>query len=345
VEQALRLGHSVINLDKLSYAAFPASESLARGDRYRLEQIDLCDAESLESVLERVDPDGILHLAAETHVDRSIDAPDMFVRSNIVGTFNLLQAALKHWRRLSHGRARDFRFHHVSTDEVFGSLDYSQPSFDELARYDPRSPYAASKAASDHLVRAWGNTYGLPVIVSNCTNNYGPKQFPEKLIPMMIINSLLELPLPVYGRGDNVRDWIFVDDHATALLRVFEQGRVGESYNIGGRCEMRNMDVVQEICRVLDEIRPRDGGRSHADLIAFVEDRPGHDRRYSVDPAKVETELGWRPEVGFSAGLRKTVNWYLRNEFWWERVRSQVYDGGRLGRNRNSRGAAVSCGS
>jgi dTDP-glucose 4,6-dehydratase len=275
-------------------------------------------------------PEVVMHLAAESHVDRSIDGPGAFIQTNVVGTYTLLQAALGYWQSLS-GPSRDaFRFHHISTDEVFGSLG-AEGYFTENTAYDPRSPYSASKAASDHLVRAWHHTFGLPVVVSNCSNNYGPFHFPEKLIPLVILNALEGKPLPVYGDGSNVRDWLYVEDHARALLLIAERGRVGESYNVGGHNEKTNLEVVRTICAILDEIAPDARIGSRERLITFVKDRPGHDHRYAIDPAKIGCDLGWRPQETFETGLEKTVRWYLDNPSWWQRIRSGVYQGQRLG--------------
>ena len=274
----------------------------------------------------------IMHLAAETHVDRSIDGPAEFLRTNVEGTFSLVQAALTYWRELGTNDATAFRFVHVSTDEVFGDLPFDEGVFTEETPYAPSSPYSASKAASDHLVRAWHATYGLPVVLSNCSNNYGPFHFPEKLIPLIILNAFEGNPLPVYGRGANVRDWLFVEDHARALGRIMMQGRIGESYNVGGRSERTNLEVVEAVCDLLDRKRPLGNGRSRRKLIAFVEDRPGHDRRYAVDPSKLEHELGWRAQESFDSGLDKTVDWYLDNEWWWRPIREHKYGGARLGK-------------
>jgi dTDP-glucose 4,6-dehydratase len=320
---------AILNIDKLTYAASP--EALAEADgnpRYAFHKLDICDGESVRGALRRHRPDAILHLAAETHVDRSIDRPAAFIETNVVGTQTLLDAALDCWRALQDKAA--FRFVHVSTDEVFGSLP-PIGSFTETSPYAPNSPYAASKAAADHLVRAWHATYGLPTIVTNCSNNYGPFQFPEKLVPLMIIKALAEEPLPVYGRGDQIRDWLHVDDHARGLRAVLERGRIGESYNIGGRCERKNRDVVEQLCAILDRLRPRPSGKPHRDLVSFVADRPGHDKRYAMDPSKIERELGWSPRIDFARGLEDTVRWYLDNRRWWESIRQQRYRGERLG--------------
>jgi dTDP-glucose 4,6-dehydratase len=322
---------AVLNLDKLTYAASPeALADVGANPRYSFVKADICHRQAVADAFRQFQPDALLHLAAETHVDRSIDRPAAFIETNVVGTVVLLEAALDHWRSLDgDGRSR-FRFHHVSTDEVFGSLG-AAGSFSETSPYAPNSPYSASKAAADHFVRAWHHTYGLPIVVSNTSNNYGPFQFPEKLIPLMIIKALREEPLPVYGRGDQVRDWLHVEDHARALRLVLERGRIGESYNIGGRCEATNIRVVERIAEILDRLRPRRSGGSHRDLITFVADRPGHDRRYAIDPSKVERELGWKPRLGFDEGLETTVRWYIDNQTWWEHIRSRAYRGERLG--------------
>jgi dTDP-glucose 4,6-dehydratase len=283
----------------------------------------------MRTAVARVAPDVVMHLAAESHVDRSIDGPGEFIHTNVVGTFVLLQQALDYWRNLPSQRAENFRFHHISTDEVFGSLG-AEGVFDEDSAYRPNSPYAASKAAADHLVRAWHHTYGLPVVVSNCSNNYGPYHFPEKLIPLTILNALEGKPLPVYGRGENVRDWLYVDDHARALLAIVERGRIGESYNVGANCERSNIAVVRAICALMDELAP-DGGGPRERLISFVADRPGHDLRYAINARKITNELGWKPLENFDSGLRKTVEWFLANRPWWERIRNGVYRGERLG--------------
>jgi dTDP-glucose 4,6-dehydratase len=323
--------HSVLVVDKLTYAGnLDSLAPVASSPRYHFAHADITNAKLMSALLERFEPDVILHLAAESHVDRSIDAPGAFVQTNVVGTFTLLQAALGYWRRLSPSRQASFRFHHVSTDEVFGSLG-EDGFFHEDYPYQPNSPYSASKAASDHLVRAWHHTYGLPTIVTNCSNNYGPYHFPEKLIPLMILNALEGKPLPVYGRGENVRDWLYVDDHADALILAAQEGRVGESYNIGGRNEHRNIDVVQAVCALVDEMAPPLPTGPREGLISFVTDRPGHDLRYAIDAGKIERDLGWRPRETFDSGLRKTVRWYLDHQAWWERVRSGVYRGERLG--------------
>jgi len=309
--------HEVFNLDKLTYAGNLASlQPIANSPRYRFLQADICDAATVAKALADFRPDVITHLAAESHVDRSIDGPADFIQTNIVGTFTMLSAALDYWRALEDEAKAAFRFHHISTDEVFGTLD-EDGFFTEETPYDPHSPYSASKASSDHLVRAWHDTYGLPVLITNCSNNYGPYHFPEKLIPLMIIKALAGDALPVYGQGLNVRDWLFVEDHARALTRVFEAGTPGESYIIGGRAERKNIEVVTRICETLDRIRPRADGRSYKEQISYVADRPGHDHRYAIDPSKIERELGWKAQESFDSGIERTIRWYLDNETWW----------------------------
>jgi len=322
--------HRVVNVDCLTYAGnLESLGDAAEHPRHAFERVDICDAPALQKVFERHQPDAVLHLAAESHVDRSIDGPAAFVRTNVVGTFTVLQEALRYWRGMSTARRLDFRLVHVSTDEVFGSLG-DTGRFTEATPYAPSSPYSASKAGSDHLARAWHRTYGLPVIVTNCSNNYGPYQFPEKLIPLVIHKAVAGEPLPVYGRGENVRDWLFVEDHAAALRTVVAEGAPGETYNVGGDCERRNIDVVRSICAVLDELRPDPLG-PHERLIEFTTDRPGHDFRYAIDASKVRRELGWSPRETFDTGIRKTVRWYLENTAWTERVMSGAYRGERLG--------------
>jgi dTDP-glucose 4,6-dehydratase len=322
--------HEVCVVDKLTYAGNLASLApVSRSNRYRFEQADIGDGERMKAIFADFQPDIVMHLAAESHVDRSIDGPAAFIETNVVGSFTLLQEALRHFRGLPEDRKARFRFHHISTDEVFGSLG-SDGFFREDTAYQPNSPYSASKAASDHLVRAWHHTYGLPVVMTNCSNNYGPYHFPEKLIPLMIINALEGKPLPVYGNGLNVRDWLYVDDHADALLTVATTGKLGESYNIGGHNEKTNIEVVKTICALLDELRPDPKG-SRERLIAYVTDRPGHDARYAIDAGKIGSELGWTPKETFESGLRRTVEWYLANPAWWGDIRSGVYRGERLG--------------
>lgn len=317
---------SVINLDKLTYAGNPANlASLTNDSRYRLVQGDICDRELVSRLLSTHRPCAIVHFAAESHVDRSIHAPDDFIRTNVNGTFTLLEAARAYWTQLNPDDKTRFRFLHVSTDEVYGSLGPSDPAFSEATRYAPNSPYSASKAASDHLVRAYHHTYGLPVLTTNCSNNYGPFQFPEKLIPLVILHASTGKPIPVYGDGQNVRDWLYVTDHCEAIRTVLVHGKPGETYNVGGRNELKNMDVVNTICSVLDEFRPNDPVVPHHKLITFVKDRPGHDRRYAMDVSKIEVELGWRPQETFETGIRKTVRWYIENESWVEAVTSGAY--------------------
>ncbi len=327
VRLAVARGHEVVNLDALTYAAcLDNVAGAAQSNLYSFEQADIRDRAALDRVFARHSPDAVMHLAAESHVDRSIDGPADFIDTNITGTFNMLEAARTYWTR--QGRPEAFRFHHISTDEVFGSLG-AEGQFTEDSPYDPRSPYSASKAASDHLVRAWAETYGLPVVMTNCSNNYGPFHFPEKLIPVAILNALAGKPIPVYGRGENIRDWLYVEDHADALLTVLARGQVGRSYNIGGENEARNIDLVQKICALLDEMHPE--GAPHARLISFVIDRPGHDSRYAIDPSRIRDELGWRPSVTLDEGLRRTVRWYLDNEAWWRPLQARQGVGLRLG--------------
>lgn len=328
VRLAVQRGHEVVNLDAMTYAANSANvASVAQSNLYSFEQADIRDRAALDRILATHAPDAVMHLAAESHVDRSIDGPADFIETNITGTFNLLEAARAHWTR--QGKPDTFRFHHISTDEVFGSLG-PEGQFTEATPYDPRSPYSASKAASDHLVRAWHETYGLPVVLTNCSNNYGPYHFPEKLIPVTILNALHGKPIPVYGKGENVRDWLYVEDHADALLLVLEEGQLGRSYNIGGENERRNIDLVRTICALLDEMAPKPA--PYADQITFVTDRPGHDARYAIDPTRIRDELGWRPSVTVEEGLRRTVRWYLDNESWWRPLLDRTGVGERLGR-------------
>jgi dTDP-glucose 4,6-dehydratase len=323
---------SVINLDKLTYAAMPAAlEECSDNDRYSFEKGDITDANTVKNIFKRHRPDGIVHLAAESHVDRSIDGPASFIHTNIVGSFVLLDVARAYWGELDAKKRKRFRLHHISTDEVYGSLSETAPAFTEDTPYSPRSPYSASKASADHLMQAWHETYGLPVVMTNCSNNYGPWQFPEKLIPTVIYNALNGNPLPVYGNGSNIRDWLYVEDHAAAIWTVFESGISGERYNIGGNAEWRNIEVVRLVCHILDELRPRNDGTSYSEQITFVTDRPGHDKRYAVNCAKICRELGWSPSVNFEKGLRKKIKWYLENEAWWKKIHQTVYDGGRQG--------------
>ncbi|MET4028373.1 dTDP-glucose 4,6-dehydratase [Marinobacter sp. MBR-99] len=327
----------VVNLDKLTYAG--NLESLAEvsdNERYTFEQVDICNRAELDRVLAQHQPDAIMHLAAESHVDRSIDGPADFIETNIVGTYTLLEAMRQYWQALEAEKKANFRFHHISTDEVYGDLPHpseipnaEEHLFTEQTAYAPSSPYSASKASSDHLVRAWQRTYGLPVLVTNCSNNYGPYHFPEKLIPLMILNALEGKPLPVYGKGDQIRDWLYVEDHARALYKVVTEGKPGETYNIGGHNEKQNIEVVHTICDILQELRPQE--RSYRDLITFVQDRPGHDMRYAIDASKIQKELGWAPQETFETGIRKTVQWYLHNLDWCQRVQDGSYQRERLG--------------
>ena len=324
VRQAIADGHDVVNLDALTYAANLANlDGVATSNRYCFERADIRDRAAIDRVFAAHQPDAVMHLAAESHVDRSIDGPAAFVDTNVTGTYTLLEAARAYW-----AGERDFRFHHISTDEVFGTLG-ATGRFTETSPYAPNSPYSASKAASDHLVRAWGETYGLPVVLSNCSNNYGPYHFPEKLIPVVILNALAGREIPVYGQGENVRDWLFVEDHATALLAVAARGRTGESYNIGGNAEARNIDIVRRICALMDEMTP--DGAPHERLIRFVTDRPGHDFRYAIDATKIRDELGWEPSVTLDEGLRRTVRWYLDHRDWWQAIQARGHKLERLG--------------
>ena len=328
VRLAVSRGHEVVNLDAMTYAANAANvAAVANSNLYSFEKADIRDRGALDHIFALHNPDAVMHLAAESHVDRSIDGPADFIETNITGTFNMLEAARAHWAR--QGKPDSFRFHHISTDEVFGSLG-AEGQFTEHTPYDPRSPYSASKAASDHLVRAWAETYGLPVVLTNCSNNYGPYHFPEKLIPVAILNALHGKPIPVYGTGENVRDWLYVEDHADALLLVLEKGALGRSYNIGGENERRNIDLVRTICALLDEMAPK--ATPYADQITFVTDRPGHDARYAIDPSRIREELGWRPSVTVEEGLRRTVRWYLDNEAWWKPLLDRKGVGERLGK-------------
>jgi len=378
-------GVQVLNVDKLTYAGNTESlKEIAGSPLYRFEQVDICDREKIAELFVTFQPDAVMHLAAESHVDRSIDGPSAFIETNIVGTYTMLDCALEYWRSFQKSedsiqqsekgelisdlrsptsenlppKAEDFRFHHISTDEVYGSLGETG-LFEETTPYDPRSPYSASKASSDHLVMAWHHTYGLPVVITNCSNNYGPYHFPEKLIPLVILNALDQKPLPIYGKGDQIRDWLHVEDHARALVTAVEKGIPGETYNVGGRNERTNLEVVETICDILDELRPLTGGndecsllndgdnpdqpatsnqqptkaiKSYRDLITFVQDRPGHDMRYAIDATKLETDLGWKAQENFDTGIRKTIQWYLDNEWWWGPIRSGKYAGERLGK-------------
>ncbi|NMD51987.1 dTDP-glucose 4,6-dehydratase [Shewanella sp. DNRA4] len=332
---------SVINLDKLTYAGnLESLVSVAASERYAFEQVDICDRAELDRVFSQYKPDAVMHLAAESHVDRSITGPADFIQTNIVGTYTLLEAARQYWTQLDSERKSAFRFHHISTDEVYGDLPHPDeqegqvvnqqlPLFTETTPYSPSSPYSASKASSDHLVRAWLRTYGLPTIVTNCSNNYGPYHFPEKLIPLVILNALEGRPLPIYGKGDQIRDWLYVEDHARALYKVVTEGKVGETYNIGGHNEKQNLEVVQTICRILDSLVPK--ATSYAEQITYVTDRPGHDRRYAIDASKMTAELNWQPQETFETGLRKTIEWYLANQEWCHHVQDGTYQRERLG--------------
>ena len=323
--------HEVFNLDKLTYAANLSSlDEVLPNSRYQFEQADICDLPAVSRIFKAFDPDAVMHLAAESHVDRSIDGPETFVQTNIVGTARLLQAARSHWESLTHERKPRFRFHHISTDEVFGSLG-ADGYFTETTAYAPNSPYSASKASSDMLVRAWHHTFGLPVVTSNCSNNYGPYQFPEKLIPVVIIAALEGKPIPVYGAGHNVRDWLYVEDHARALLTILERGQTGETYNVGGNSELANIELVRTICEILDELLPDSRHKPHHELIRFVTDRPGHDQRYAIDASKIARELGWSPTVDVRQGIRHTVQWYLGNRQWWLDVKNRGFEQKRLG--------------
>ncbi|EOL8989538.1 dTDP-glucose 4,6-dehydratase [Cronobacter dublinensis] len=326
--------HAVLVVDKLTYAGNLGSLApVAQDSRFAFEQVDICDAQNLDRLFTQFQPDVVMHLAAESHVDRSIDGPAAFIETNIVGTYTLLEAARRYWSALGDAQKGAFRFHHISTDEVYGDLHGLDDFFTETTPYAPSSPYSASKAGSDHLVRAWRRTYGLPTLVTNCSNNYGPYHFPEKLIPLTILNALAGKPLPVYGNGQQIRDWLYVEDHARALCLVATQGEVGETYNIGGHNEQKNLDVVETICALLEELAPQKpaGVGAYHSLITFVQDRPGHDLRYAIDASKIERELGWRPQETFESGMRKTVQWYLDNETWWKQVQDGSYQGQRLG--------------
>lgn len=326
----------VINVDKLTYAGnLESLTSIANSSRYQFERVDICDRCEVERVFEQYQPDLVMHLAAESHVDRSIDGSQAFIETNIVGTYTLLEVARKYWAKLPEDKKSQFRFHHISTDEVYGDLDGTDDLFTESTPYAPSSPYSASKASSDHLVRAWLRTYGLPTIITNCSNNYGPYHFPEKLIPLMILNALEGKPLPVYGSGNQIRDWLYVEDHARALYKVVTEGMVGETYNIGGHNEKANIDVVRTICELLEELAPNkpNGVNKYENLITYVADRPGHDLRYAIDASKIAKELSWRPQETFKYGIRKTVEWYLNNQEWWSHVLDGSYNRERLGVN------------
>lgn len=326
--------NQVLNIDKLTYAGnLESLKEIDQHSNYEFKQIDICDTEQITAAIDAFQPHAIMHLAAESHVDRSIDGPAAFIQTNIVGTYTLLEAARKYWMELDAEAQQNFRFHHISTDEVYGDLEGTTDLFTETTSYAPSSPYSASKASSDHLVRAWHRTYGLPVIVTNCSNNYGPYHFPEKLIPLVILNALDAKPLPVYGNGQQIRDWLFVEDHARALYKVVTEGVVGETYNIGGHNEKQNIEVVKTICKILDELKPQANGQTYESLITFVKDRPGHDLRYAIDATKIQNELGWTPTETFETGIRKTVQWYLNNLDWCHRVLDGSYQRERLGVN------------
>ena len=325
------LDWQILNIDSLTYAGnLESLPGVSGAGNYQFSQTDICDLERVKKDISEFKPDYIIHLAAESHVDRSIDGPLAFIQTNILGTYNMLQAALEYYRSLDDNKKEVFRFHHVSTDEVFGTLG-DEGLFCEDTPYKPNSPYSASKASSDHLVRAWHETYGLPVTLSNCSNNYGPYQFPEKLIPLMVLNALEGKSLPVYGKGENVRDWLYVDDHVEGILTVLQKGRLGECYNIGGMAEKQNIEVVRTICKIMDEISPNQANVQHEELISYVTDRPGHDFRYAIDCTKIKDELGWEPKENFETGMRRTVQWYLDNKEWWQRIQSGAYQGERLG--------------
>ncbi len=330
IRQAISDGHNVINIDCLTYAAnLNSLASVADNPNYVFEKLDINDGAAMMTLFERHAPDAIMHLAAESHVDRSIDNPGTFIQTNVIGTFNLLHAARTYWDGLTGETKDNFRFHHISTDEVYGDLELDDPAFEETTSYDPSSPYSASKAASDHLVRAWARTYGLPTLVTNCSNNYGPYQFPEKLIPVVILKALHRNAIPVYGTGENIRDWLYVDDHADALLTVLEKGKTGETYNIGGNNERTNIELVKTICGLMDQ-RVNDSFK-HEDLISFVTDRPGHDNRYAINATKIENDLNWTPSVSWNEGFEKTIHWYLENEAWWRPLVKADMFGARLG--------------
>lgn len=335
LKQIRETDNTILNYDKLTYAGnLETLESVQNNKHYRFVHGDICDSEKVRETLASFQPDGIIHFAAESHVDRSIDGPMEFIQTNIVGTSVLLNESLVYYKNLSDERENIFRFVHISTDEVFGALG-EEGKFTENTPYDPSSPYSASKASSDHLVRVWHRTFGLPTLITNCSNNYGPCQFPEKLIPLMIINAISDRPLPVYGKGENVRDWLYVEDHCEAIYSVLRNGQIGETYNIGGNCEMQNIEIVKTICRILDKSQPREDQKSYMDQITFVTDRPGHDFRYAMDITKINRELGWKPKENFESGIRKTIEWYLNNRQWWKNIQSGKYDQERLGRGNN----------
>jgi dTDP-glucose 4,6-dehydratase len=331
IRSLIQAGATIRNLDKLTYAGNLASLSdVLHSQNYSFTLVDIVDSHAVQRTIDEFRPDAVMHLAAESHVDRSIEKPSQFIETNVIGTFNLLQASLRYWKSLPTTKAEHFRLLHVSTDEVYGSLG-STGYFTENTPYEPHSPYSASKASSDHLARAWHDTYGLPVLVTNCSNNYGPYQFPEKLIPVVILKCLRGEPIPVYGKGENIRDWLYVEDHCDALRLVLQQGKPGESYNIGGNNELRNIDLVHLLCRILDELKPSKSGRSYAEQITFVQDRPGHDLRYAIDASKIRNQLGWHPKQDHQSGFRKTVQWYLDNKHWWQAILDGTYQLERLG--------------
>ncbi len=324
--------NEVLNLDKLTYAGnLESLKAVDHSSRYQFQQADICDAEAVTEIFKHFQPDVVMHLAAESHVDRSIDGPAAFIQTNILGTYTLLEVARQYWLGLEPNKKTNFKFHHISTDEVYGDLEGTTDLFVETTSYAPSSPYSASKASSDHLVRAWNRTYGLPTVITNCSNNYGPYHFPEKLIPLVILNALDGKPLPIYGKGDQIRDWLFVEDHARALYKVVTEGVVGETYNIGGHNEKPNLEVVETICKILDQLKPQQNQQPYATLITFVQDRPGHDLRYAIDASKIAKELAWTPEETFETGIQKTVEWYLNNLAWCRRVQDGSYQGERLG--------------
>ena len=331
IRMAIARGHAIVNVDCLTYAAnLESLKTISSDPAYSFEKVDICDGAAINATIEKHQPDSIMHLAAESHVDRSIDGPGAFIQTNVIGTFNLLQSARSYWEGLKGSKKDAFRFHHISTDEVYGDLDVGEPAFTEETPYDPSSPYSASKASSDHLVRAWARTYGFPTLITNCSNNYGPFQFPEKLIPVVILKALHGDTIPVYGTGDNIRDWLYVDDHADALLTVLEKGKLGETYNIGGNNERTNLELVKTICELMDNRHPQDSNK-HENLIEFVTDRPGHDRRYAINAEKIKKDLGWSPSIEWNQGFEKTIAWYLDNETWWRPLIKTGAFGQRLG--------------
>jgi dTDP-glucose 4,6-dehydratase len=333
IRALLKAGHSVLNIDKLTYAGnLESLKDCNSNPSYHLERIDITDADTIDKAVANFSPHSIMHLAAESHVDRSIDGPLQFIQTNIIGTYNLLQSSLRYWKTLPQEDAKRFRFLHVSTDEVYGSLG-DTGYFTELTRYDPHSPYSATKASSDHLARAWKDTYGLPILITNCSNNYGPFQYPEKLIPVVILKCLRGETIPVYGKGENIRDWLHVEDHCDALITVLLKGTPGETYNIGGNNELRNIDLVQQLCKILDDLSPNPFGKSYSDQITFVQDRPGHDLRYAIDSSKIKNQLGWSPKHTRETGIHNTAKWYLENQWWWEPILNNKYNLNRLGLN------------